>query len=152
MISKRCGRCGKRIPIGAKCNCYSAERHKPAATDKYDVDIKQFYSTEDWSKARSICIANCFGLDLYSLFVLEKIEYGFTVHHITPLIDDYSQRIAQYNLIYLTESNHRLIHSLYETNYGETSELLRSLLQKFSNFLASGVCKNVLIRGESPQG
>lgn len=147
MISKRCDHCGKRLAVGAKCNCYSTKRYKPMATDKYNEDIKQFYSTEDWSKARSICIANCFGLDLYSLIVLGKIEYGFTVHHITPLIDNYSQRTEQHNLIYLTESNHRLIHSLYETDFDGTSELLRSLLRKFSNFLASGGMQKCFDKG-----
>ncbi len=134
MLSKFCSRCGRKIPIGSgSCKCAAGKQRAPARQGKYtDVD-KAFYHTAEWELARDECIRRCFGLDLYSLFVLHRIEYGFTVHHIVPLIDNHSLRKTQSNLIYLTESNHRNIHKLYESDYEGTAELLRSLLRRFSD-------------------
>lgn len=135
MISKQCARCGKRIRIGAGCGCVTSKRHAPTGSDQYSDAVKVFYHTKEWERARDACIHQCHGLDLYSLFVLRKIEYGHTVHHIIPLIDNYALRISQSNLIYLTESNHRILHKLYETDYAGTTALLQSLKIRFAEFL-----------------
>lgn len=135
MLTKPCYRCKKRIPIGSECNCSSKLKYKPTASDNYSSELKAFYGTEDWKKARTLCIARCYGLDLYSLFVLGRIEYGFTVHHIVPLTDDYSLRLSPDNLIYLTDSNHRRIHELYRTEYKETTELLKTILKRAESLL-----------------
>lgn len=135
MISKRCNRCGKRVQIGKSCTCMHKNKYKTTAADKYSVDDKKFYLSSEWQKARSKCISSCYGLDLYSYYVLHKIEYGQTVHHIVPLLDDYSQRLSQENLIYLTESNHRLIHALYQSEYNNTCKLLKSIVASFLNEL-----------------
>lgn len=131
MISKLCTRCGKRVPVGSRCVCASWLIYKPCNSDKYNYDTKQFYHTAEWKKARALCISGCFGLDLYSLYALNKIEYGQTVHHIVPLTDDRSQGLNQENLIYLTESNHRIIHELYKTDFEGTANLLRGYLKMF---------------------
>lgn len=110
-------------------------KYKTTATDKYSVDDKKFYLSSEWQKARNKCISNCYGIDLYSYYVLRKIEYGQTVHHIVPILDDYSQRLSQENLIYLTESNHRLIHTLYQSEYNNTCKLLKSIVAPFLNEL-----------------
>lgn len=131
MISKLCTRCGRRVPVGGQCVCASWLKYKPCDSDKYSSDTKQFYHTAEWKKARAFCISRCFGLDLYSFYALHKIEYGQTVHHIVPLIDDRSQGLNQENLIYLTESNHRIIHELYKTDFEGTAKLLRGYLKMF---------------------
>lgn len=133
MISKKCNHCGKQVQIGKSCSCMRKNKYKATVTDKYSVDIKKFYLSSDWHRARNKCISNCYGIDLYSYYVLHRIEYGQTVHHIVPLIDDYSQRISQQNLIYLTESNHRLIHALYQSEYNYTIKLLKSIVASFLN-------------------
>lgn len=135
MISKRCDRCGKRIAVGQDCGC-RLTKQKRMNNELAEKD-KSFYNTNEWNTARLECIKRCHGIDLYSLFVLNKIEYGFTVHHIVPLDDDYSLRKTQSNLIYLTESNHQTVHRLYDGRYFETIDLLRSLLQRFAE--AGGV-------------
>ena len=51
---------------------------------------------------------------------------------IVPLKDDWSKRVDKKNLIYVTESNHQLIHkAMREGRYKEIIELLRSLVEKF---------------------
>ena len=140
MISKRCIHCGKRIPVGKKCNCISSKIYKPTSTDKYTEEIKQFYHTSEWLSIRELCISHCYGIDIYNLFTHGTIEYGQTVHHIIPIIDDYSLRLDINNLIYLTDSNHRIIHELYKTDYESTVQLLRGYVKMFNNkyFLPSG--------------
>lgn len=131
MLSKQCPRCGKRIPIGSQCKCVSRLKYKPCKSDKYNSEVKRFYHTAEWQKARAACIARCHGIDLYSFYVLRKIEYGQTAHHIVPLVEDYSQRLNLDNLIYLTESNHRIIHELYKTDYERTAKMLRGYVKMF---------------------
>ena len=119
---------------GKACDCY--KRDRISAASKYSKEIKSFYKTNDWERARNRCINSCFGLDLISFFCERKIEYGYTVHHIVPLVNDYSKRLQQSNLIYLTESHHRLIHKLYEADYQKAIEEL----QKFSVMAREAFC------------
>lgn len=125
MITKICPRCRAKVPTGQMCGCVKRDRTNPLG--EYSAEIKKFYLSDDWNRARNKCIFNCFGLDLISVFVEKKIEYGFTVHHIVPLTKDYSKRLMQSNLIYLTESHHRSIHRLYDAEYQETVEALKTL-------------------------
>lgn len=131
MLSKRCEHCGKRIPVGKMCACMSKQRYKSSGADKYTQETKQFYLTSEWQKARELCISRCYGIDLCSFYTYGAIEYGQTVHHIIPLIDDYSKRLDINNLIYLTESNHRIIHEMYETDFEETVQMLRGYVKMF---------------------
>lgn len=126
MIYNRCNRCNARYPAGSTgCKCYS----KNLAVNKPNVN--QYYNTLEWRKLRELAKSKTFGLDIYSLLVLNKIEYGFTVHHIIPLEVDFNLRNQQNNLIYLTEANHRLIHSLYKNSYEMTRNKLYLILEKF---------------------
>ncbi len=130
MLSKICSYCGKRISIASSCTCMVKLKCKAQKHYKYNEDVKKFYSTKEWNNAREQCIAECHGIDLYSFFVFNQIEYGEVVHHIVPLLDDYSKRLNIDNLIFLTERNHKLIHSLYEHSYDETVNMLKSLLKR----------------------
>lgn len=130
MLSKICSYCGKRISIASSCPCMAKLKCKAQKHYKYNEGVKKFYSTKEWNDARERCIARCYGIDLYSFFMLNKIEYGEVVHHIVPLLDDYSKRIDIDNLIFLTERNHKLIHSLYEHSYDKTMNMLKSLLNR----------------------
>lgn len=120
MITKICDNCGKFLPVSKRCHC------KP-----YKCRHEFFYDTYEWKKARAQCRKKCFELDLYSYFVLHRIEYGRIVHHIIPLEKDYSLRSSQDNLIYLTDSNHRLIHELYKNDFEKTVKILRGCLEMF---------------------
>ncbi|WP_296691654.1 hypothetical protein [Ruminococcus sp.] len=134
-ILKICPRCGAKISTGKACGCYKRDRVNPLSS--YSKDVKAFYLTNEWEKARNKCIFACFGLDLISLFIEQKIEYGFTVHHIVPLINDYRLRLQQSNLIYLTEAHHRAVHRLYEAEYQETVEALKTFSELAREALAT---------------
>lgn len=124
MLSKYCDKCHKRLKIGEKCTCTYKTDHKICSDD-------DFYNTSDWHKAREQCKMLCCGLDLYSLSQ-GRIEYGFTVHHIEPINLKPDLRLVQSNLIYLTESNHRIIHGLYDSGqYEKTVILLQNIKERF---------------------
>ena len=103
-IYKRCSRCGKRMPAGAICGC---QKRRYQEEDKYTKDdkYKLFYKSRSWNRARDIAIDFYGGLDIYSLYVLGRMEYGQTVHHIIPLKECWERRTDVSNLIYLTSDN-----------------------------------------------
>lgn len=124
LLVKYCDKCHKALKIGEKCDCTYKIKHKVCKDD-------DFYFSADWHRARTECIRLCCGLDLYSLSQ-GLIEYGYTVHHIEPVNKRPDLKLTQSNLIYLTESNHKLIHSAYEKGeYKEMTELLRKLKADF---------------------
>jgi 5-methylcytosine-specific restriction enzyme A len=130
-IYRRCGRCGKRLPSGTKCECLK-ERHKEY--DKYSRDkvSDDFYHSKEWEIARDDAISYYAGLDIYSYYIEGILEYGQTVHHIIPLKDDWNKRTDRINLIYLTDSNHQLIHkAMREGKYNEMIELLNGLVERY---------------------
>lgn len=124
-IYKRCSRCGKRLAPMQACDC-SSKRYKEYKPN----DISEFYNSRQWHRARELAIEYCFGLDVFSLYH-NRIEYGQTVHHIEPVGICYSKRLKQDNLIYLTESNHRLIHKMLDENYPQTVALLTEIRRWF---------------------
>lgn len=103
-ISHTCPYCGKTLTVGKACDCTKRLKYAQYHSDS-------FYQTKEWKKIKPIVIARFNGLDIYSYYKLHIIEHGFTVHHIVPIDDDPSQRLDVDNLIYLTESNHRLLHA-----------------------------------------
>ncbi len=124
MIIKYCDRCKKKLRIGERCSCAYKFDHKICMED-------DFYRSREWLTARKKCIELCCGLDLYSLHQ-GRVECGFTVHHIRPLRLSPELSLSQSNLIYLTESNHKLIHSMYEHGqYENTAVLLLKLKKDF---------------------
>ena len=124
ILCKYCTRCHKQLKIGEKCSCTYKTDHKVCMSD-------DFYNSKDWRKVREECIRLCCGLDLYSLSK-GLIEYGYTVHHIEPVDLAPNLKLSQSNLIYLTESNHKLIHSMYASGqYHETIIFLKDLKRMF---------------------
>lgn len=132
-LFKRCDKCGKKNKIGSLCSC-SKNRYKEEC--KYvDDEIKQFYWSIQWVKIKDTAKEQLAGLDLYSLYVLKTIEYGAIMHHIEPIKDDFERRLDLSNLIFLTDSNHQIIHKIMDSSPGECENiktLLYSLLQRFT--------------------
>lgn len=83
-IYKRCSSCNTRLLSGTKCICRK-KRYKEEDKYKKDTKEKQFYSSEQWSLVREKAKDKFKGIDIYSYYVLRRIEYGQTVHHIEPI-------------------------------------------------------------------
>ena len=124
---KFCDRCHRQLRIGEKCPVCFKLRNKSYSTDEDD-----FYKSPEWLKVRRQCIELCCGLDLYSLYCNNTIEYGYTVHHIEPVNVSPQLKLEQSNLIYLSESSHQIVHSLYRNGkYLKTVNFLKSIKEKF---------------------
>lgn len=139
-IYKRCSRCGKRMSAGTICGC---QKRRYQEEDKYTKDdkYKLFYKSRSWNRARDIAIDFYGGLDIYSLYVLGRMEYGQTMHHIIPLKECWERRTDVSNLIYLTESNHQIIHNIMaqgETQKQEVISLLLSLVERYRQEMSRG--------------
>jgi len=132
-IYKRCSRCNKRILEGTKCECIKA-RHKEYKRYRTDDKEQAFYSSNDFQIIKEKVKTRLNGLDIYSYYVNGAIEYGQTVHHVETIKDNWSRRLDMDNLIYLTESNHQMIHKLYDkdiTSKIDTMMLLNNLIERF---------------------
>lgn len=139
-IYKRCSRCGKRLLEGTKCECIKL-RHKEYKKYRNDSKEQSFYSSDAWIKLRATLKDRYKKLDIYSYYILNKIEYGQTMHHIEELKDNWSRRLDKDNVIYLTESNHQMIHKLYKESEGkkqETMELLFKLIDRYKKEFLQG--------------
>ena len=138
-LYKRCSRCGKRLPYNGNCSC-SSKRYKDEDIYNQGDKTKKFYKSRSWQKAREQAIAATYGLDIYSLYELGIIEYGATVHHIIPIREDWDKRNDINNLIYLTDSNHQLIHALLaeKSSHDEIIRKLMEIKREFSEFYGKG--------------
>ena len=128
------------MPAGAICGC---QKRRYQEEDKYTKDdkYKLFYKSRSWNRARDIAIDFYGGLDIYSLYVLGRMEYGQTVHHIIPLKECWKRRTDVSNLIYLTESSHQIIHNIMiqgETQKQEVISLLFSLVERYRQEMSRG--------------
>lgn len=137
MLAKICDRCHKRIDYNNKCGCYKP-KNQSSNTDLYNADVKQFYNTTEWAKARAKAMQLTYGLDPISLILNNRIEQAFTVHHIIPIIDDYSKRLDTDNLIPLTEKNHRMIHEMYKKDFNGTVDMIKSIMDDFAKMYGRG--------------
>lgn len=133
MIYKRCSRCGKRIPSGSTCDC-KQKRHQKLKDEKSE----SFYNTSTWKKLRNQAKKYYFGLDFYAFYVHGRIELGRTAHHIVPVDVDEDLKAEFENLIYVSESSHREIHSLLENDYDATVEFVKQIRARFENDFYGG--------------
>ena len=123
-IYKSCDYCHKRLKPGTVCDCIRKRRGKEKITDS-------FYLSKQWDKARTACIGQCFGLDVYAFYKYNRIEYGDTVHHIKPLKDYPELATEQSNLIYVSNKSHAEIHERYKDDFNNAEKELREMKQRF---------------------
>lgn len=103
--------------------------------DKEQKKYQDFYSSNEWKRLRDLIRLSCYGIDIVELYRTGRIVQGERVHHIIELEEDWNSRFDICNLIYLTEKNHRIIHSQYDKGKREKKQMqniLFSLLEKFN--------------------
>lgn len=144
-LKKCCPRCGTIIDYADK---YCEECSKKVKKDKaesnkqYDKNVRKlrdkqytsFYHSREWIKTVEVVKSKYKCLDIYSYYVLGVIEYGNICHHIELLktSEGWEHRLDIEGLIYLTNTNHATIHSLYEKDYEGTKKMLRELIDRWN--------------------
>ena len=147
-IYKQCSwhRCTKIFEDGIKYCDYNAKKFDKENKDRYkeysarrrrDEEQKKyqdFYSSKEWLAIRKASIAECLGIDILEYYRIGKIIEGSRVHHIVELDEDWNCRLDVGNLIYLTEQNHRRVHSEYDKGDKEKKVMQRLLLELLDRF------------------
>jgi len=112
------------------------EYKKRRMQDKEQKKYQDFYNSNEWKRVRDIVIAGCYSIDILEYYKTGKIIQGERVHHIIELEQDWNSRFDIFNLIYLTERNHRRVHEEYKKGNKEKKqmqELLFRLIDKWNN-------------------
>jgi len=140
---KLCARCNKKIEYG-KSMCSECETtYKQERWQDYDKRVRKskdnkkydsFYHSKSWSIVVNIVKDRLKYLDIYSYYVLHKIEYGNACHHIIPIKTQqgWDKRLDVNSIIYLTNDNHDMMRSLYNEDYKGTKDMLIGLLDRFN--------------------
>ena len=136
-IYKRCGRCGGRLLAGNTCSCFSgkfsqrtyADRHKYYDATQRDLASRAFYHSAEWLQTREDVLALDNYADLYLLATEGKVEAADTVHHITPLREDYNRRCDRDNLISLSAQTHSMIEQEYAKGEPEKRAMQEKLYE-----------------------
>lgn len=123
-IFKRCTRCGKRLPSGTQCECIKL-RHKEYDRTTRNKTKSAFYKSREWQVVRAEAMELYVGNDMYSYYMLGKVEQADMVHHIVPISDDWESRLDIGNMIPLTYSNHEKLH--YRMEHGEHDNVIAEL-------------------------
>lgn len=129
-IYKRCGRCGKRMEAGRKCECLK-ERHKEYDRYSRDKRSKDFYNGSEWEKARADTLNIDENTDVYIFVTTGEIVAADTVHHVEPLKDAWEKRIDIDNLMALHHDTHSRIEKMYKGNKEEAIETMKKILKEY---------------------
>ena len=139
MALKKICRCNKIIDYSlARCTeCEAKYKVEKTENNKiYDATCRNkesavLYHSKQWQQLTELCKSRFKGLDIYSLYVLDSIEYGSLSHHIEEISKNKDRIYDLDNLIYLTGSNHNIVHSLYEKDYEGTKRMLFGLVDRW---------------------
>lgn len=125
---KSCKYCGRIHPREFECPKKPPE--KPYRKNKQSKE--KFRSTQAWQKTRDAIVFRDMGLCQVCLDEGIYNKNSLEVHHIVPLVADFSKRLDRYNLITLCPIHHKmadagLIDAAYllkmaEKNEGEPDE------------------------------
>lgn len=141
-LKKQCGRtgCNQIIDYGLiYCDKHQQEyeerqkqRHIDYKRQRVDKREQAFYSSDSWLKTRDYVKAKYNGLCLWSYYLEKKIVFCDVVHHIVELKEDWELRLAEDNLIPLSDSAHQEIHSMIrQGKKKEVQTVLRELKKKW---------------------
>ena len=126
MITKICNHCGKRVPIGQRCDCPASQRERDAEANKRaqrrydrnsrDKEAAAFYHSDDWQAIRKAVWARAYGLDEYIYYTTGQAVPADTVHHIEPRSERPDLQYDLSNLIAVSRATHKRAHEIYRTD------------------------------------
>ena len=111
-------------------------RHSEYNEKIRDGKTAEFYTSRDWRVCRDAALAHYDYLDIYDLYIHQRLTIAEHVHHIVELEDDWSRRFDLLNLIPLSHSNHSSISQLYkrdEATKARTQRLLAELICRWES-------------------
>lgn len=109
---------------------YQAQRRKDIRQKKH----QDFYNSSSWKRVSKSVIESFCYIDILEYYRTGNLVQGEAVHHIIELEEDWNSRFDIFNLIYLTEKNHRRVHVEYDKGKKEKDvmqKILFDLVQRF---------------------
>lgn len=98
---KACSKCGKIHDINKRCYVGDTFRKKDTQANKFRRTKEWRYKSEEIREDSKYLCSICLDNNIYNYDLLE-------VHHITPLEEDITRGLDNYNLICLCNEHHRL--------------------------------------------
>ena len=141
-IYKRCDHCGRLLQPGKSCGCIKRKRQQEYDQRYRDRDAVRFYNSAAWQDARTAALERDCGIDRFIFSESGEVQAAETVHHITPLREDWSKALDMDNLISVSDQTHKRIHKTYDTSDGE----------KLRKKLTHIITKENLFEGTDPGG
>lgn len=135
IISKiSCSSCGRIHERNYICNAKKKAKLDKSKKNRSREDNKMF-STSRWKKLSNRIKEDYNNIDLFSYYILGKIEFSQTVHHIVEFMQDEDLMFDEDNLIPLNNYTHlSIVHKLYKTKCkGEIQDLLRDMISSWWN-------------------
>ena len=134
--------CRRLVELGTR---YCTEHEKAAAEREaqrqaeYDQDTRRrrdaqftaFYHSREWARKRKYIISIYDGIDVYAYYAKHKVIRATAVHHIDELKEAWSMRLADSNLIPMSDSSHRYMDQLYNKDKAAAQEMLREFLKRW---------------------
>lgn len=118
------------MPSGTVCSCIK-KRHREYDRLSRDRKAKAFYESSEWECIRRKVLQLDGGIDVYRYMTQGEIVLADTVHHITPLREDWAMRCCVENLMSLNHDTHSMIETLYEKDREGTEKRLKEMLQSY---------------------
>lgn len=109
---------------------YQARRLADTEEKKY----QEFYESIEWRRLRKVIALGFLEIDILEYYTTGRIVQGERVHHIVELREDWNSRLDIFNLIYLTEKNHRKVHAIYERSERDKKAMQNILFKLIERF------------------
>jgi 5-methylcytosine-specific restriction enzyme A len=109
---------------------YQARRLADTEEKKY----QEFYESIEWRRLRKVIALGFLEIDILEYYTTGRIVQGERVHHIVELREDWNSRLDIFNLIYLTEKNHRKVHAIYERSERDKKAMQNILFKLIDRF------------------
>lgn len=93
-----------------------------------DAQYTKFYHSGVWEDKRLYIINLYDGLDVYAYYTMHKVIAAVMVHHIVELKDNWALRLADSNLIPMSDASHRIMDRLYKKDKASAQTMLRGLM------------------------
>lgn len=133
MIYKRCIRCGRRLKVSETCECMAAglkEKRKAYDESRRNPKARAFYQSKSWKRMR-MQILDRYGMDVWEAVKTGRQIPADTVHHITPLMDDWSRRLDPENLMPVSRQSHAEIERMYDEDKANGIARVQDALKRF---------------------
>ncbi|GCD13162.1 hypothetical protein Ctaglu_47850 [Clostridium tagluense] len=129
-MDKCCTECKAKVK---KDKAESNKIYDESVRQLRDKQYTQFYHSKQWRQVVEIVKSMYNYIDIYSYYVLHKIEYGKICHHCRELkVDGWNDRLNANMIVYLTHDNHEKIHKMLEKDYEGTVKMLEGLMKRYN--------------------